>query len=78
MATEPVFNPVLLDIPDQLETQRLLVRAPRPGDGAVINASFLETLDDLRRYPASMSWAMEDQPVGGRRCRKRAASSFPA
>ena len=63
MATEAVFNPVLLDIPDHIETGRLLVRAPRPGDGPVIHASVLETLDDLRRYPASMIWAMEDQPV---------------
>jgi len=63
MATDPVFNPVLLHIPDQIDTERLVVRAPRPGDGAVINASVLETLDDLRRYPASMIWAMEDQPV---------------
>jgi len=63
MENKQPFNPVLLDIPDEFETERLLVRAPRPGDGAVINASVLETLDDLRRFPASMPWAMEDQPV---------------
>jgi RimJ/RimL family protein N-acetyltransferase len=63
MNTKPAFNPVLLDIPDHIATERLLVRAPRPGDGAVINVSVLETLEDLRRYPASMPWAMEDQPV---------------
>ncbi len=57
------FNPVLLDIPDRLETERLLLRAPQPGDGAVVNASVLETLEDLRRFPASMIWVMEDQPV---------------
>lgn len=61
MATEPAFNPVLLDIPDHLETERLLVRAPRPGDGAILHESVIETLDDLRRYPASMAWAMEEQ-----------------
>lgn len=76
MATERVFNPVLLDIPDQIETERLLVPAPRPGDGAVINASVLETLEDLRRYPASMIWAMEDQPVekAGEYARRGAAN----
>lgn len=63
MTTPPAFNPVLLDIPDQFETERLLIRAPRSGDGAVINVSVLETLDDIRRYPASMMWAMEDQPM---------------
>lgn len=63
MENKQPFNPVLLDIPDEFETERLLVRAPRPGDGAATNASVLETLDDLRRFPASMPWAMEDQPV---------------
>lgn len=63
MEPKPAFNPVLLSIPDHIETERLLIRAPRPGDGAVVNASVLETLEDLRRYPASMLWAMEDQPV---------------
>ena len=64
MATEPAFNPVLLDIPDQFETGRLLLRAPRPGDGVVLFASVVETIDDLRRYPSSMPWAMEEQTPG--------------
>lgn len=63
MPDAPAFNPVLLDIPDQLETERLVLRAPQSGDGAVVNASVQETLADLRRYPASMLWAMEDQTV---------------
>ena len=61
MTTRPPFNPVLLDVPDHIETERLLIRAPRPGDGALLHASVLETLDDLRRHPASMPWAMEEQ-----------------
>jgi RimJ/RimL family protein N-acetyltransferase len=76
MATEPAFNPVLLDIPDSFETGRLLIRAPRPGDGAIVYASVVETLDDLRRYPASMPWAMEDPSVERMEdfCRRGAAS----
>jgi RimJ/RimL family protein N-acetyltransferase len=76
MTTEPTFNPVLLDIPDHLETARLLLRAPRPGDGGILNASVLETLDDLRRYPASMIWAMDPQPVHRTEefCRRGAAN----
>jgi len=61
MDARPAFNPVLLDIPDRIETERLLLRAPRPGDGATLYASVLETLDDLRRFPASMLWAMSEQ-----------------
>lgn len=76
MAIHPAFNPVLLDIPDELRTERLLLRAPRPGDGAVIHASVLETLEDLRRYPASMVWAMEEQLVERAEefCRRGAAN----
>ncbi len=76
MTTEPAFNPVLLDIPDSFETERLLLRAPRPGDGAILNASVIETLDDLRRYPASMIWAMEEPRVERTEefCRRGAAN----
>ena len=72
----PAFNPVLLDIPMQLETGRLQIRAPRPGDGALLHESVLETLDDLRRYPASMPWAMEEPSVAkaGEFARRGAAS----
>ncbi|MEN3290844.1 MAG: hypothetical protein V7642_97, partial [Burkholderiales bacterium] len=27
------MDPILYDIPEQIETQRLLIRSPRPGDG---------------------------------------------
>jgi hypothetical protein len=27
------MKPILRDIPDQIETQRLVIRCPRPGDG---------------------------------------------
>jgi RimJ/RimL family protein N-acetyltransferase len=76
MDAKSAFNPVLLDIPDRIETGRLLLRAPRPGDGAMVNASVLETLNDLRRHPASMPWAMEEQPVGATEeyCRRGAAN----
>ena len=63
MQARSAFNPVLLDVPDQFATERLVMRAPRPDDGPVVNASLLETLEDIRRFPASMIWAMEEQPV---------------
>lgn len=46
-------NPILLDFPDHFETERLLIRAPRPGDGMVVNAAILESLDHLRPW---MPW----------------------
>ena len=63
MEAKAAFNPVLLNIPDHFETERLLMRAPRPGDGAIVNESLLQTLEDIPCFPASMIWAMEDQPV---------------
>ena len=75
MTTQPAINPVLIDFPDRIETRQLLLRVPRAGDGAVVYASVVETLDDLRRYPASMMWAMEDQTLDKAEefCRRGAA-----
>jgi hypothetical protein len=76
MTTRSSFNPVLLDLPDRLETARLELRAPRPGDGAVLLASVLDTLEDLRRFPASMTWAMVEQTAAQAEdfCRRSAAN----
>jgi RimJ/RimL family protein N-acetyltransferase len=49
-------NPILLDIPESFETERLLIRVPRPGDGAALNAAILESFEDLRPW---MPWAKE-------------------
>ncbi len=46
-------NPILLDFPDQFETERLLLRAPRAGDGKAVNDAILESLDTLRPW---MPW----------------------
>lgn len=76
MTPLPAFNPVLLEIPDRLETARLELRAPRPGDGAVVLASVLESLADLRRFPASMTWAVGEQTLAQAEdfCRRGAAN----
>jgi len=75
-ARNVAFNPVLLELPDHIDTARLLVRAPRPGDGATVYASVVETLEALRRFPASMNWAMEEPTVEKSEefCRRGAAS----
>lgn len=80
----PPFNPVLLDLPERIDTARLVLRAPRPGDGAAVHASVTETLEDLRRYPASMSWALAEptRDSSEEYCRRGAAgwllrSDFP-
>ena len=41
-------------VPTQIETERLLIRAPQPGDGRAINEGIRESLDELRPW---MPWA---------------------
>ncbi|MBS0446490.1 MAG: GNAT family N-acetyltransferase [Proteobacteria bacterium] len=48
------MDPLLIDFPERIETDRLILRSARPGDGPAVNAAVLETLDDLRPY---MPWA---------------------
>ncbi len=49
-------DPILRDVPDAFETERLLLRAPRPGDGPELCAAITESLAELRPW---MPWAQE-------------------
>ena len=53
-------DPILRDFPESFESERLLIRAPLPGDGAPIHAAITESLDELRPW---MPWAHLDQSV---------------
>lgn len=57
------MDPVLLDLPDSIATTRLDLRAPRRGDGRALYAAEIESVDDLRRFPASMPWATAEISV---------------
>jgi RimJ/RimL family protein N-acetyltransferase len=74
-SADPAFDPVLLDLPEELHTARLLLRPPRPGDGAIVYASLMETLPDLRRFPSSLLWAQAEQTLAMSEgfCRRGAA-----
>ncbi|MDL1900820.1 GNAT family N-acetyltransferase [Anaerolineae bacterium CFX9] len=57
-----MFNaPRAPEIPDHLETERLLLRAMRAGDGAMINAAVHESFDQLHRW---MAWARTRPSLG--------------
>ena len=58
-----VEQPILLDVPDELATARLHMRCPRAGDGEVVHASVLESVAALRRFPASLPWAIAEPTV---------------
>jgi len=48
------MNPLLIDFPEEFQTERLTIRAPRSGDGAEVNAAVLESLAELKPW---MPWA---------------------
>lgn len=59
----PTMNPILRDVPDTIETDRLLLRCPRAGDGVAVHEAVVETLAELRAWPASLPWALAEPTV---------------
>ena len=55
-----IEKPILLDFPDSFETERLIVRAPRAGDGQVVNDAVRESYENLKPW---MPWAKTLQEV---------------
>lgn len=55
----------LQDIPEQILTDRLLIRPHRQGDGSALHDTIIDSLDDLRRWPAAMGWSLGDQSAQG-------------
>jgi RimJ/RimL family protein N-acetyltransferase len=53
-------DPILRDIPEQIESRQLNIRPPRPGDGQMVFEAVRESLVDLRRFPASLPWALAE------------------
>lgn len=54
------MNPILLEFPHEFETPRLWIRAPRPGDGAVVNEAVRESFAELTQW---MPWAQHEPSV---------------
>jgi RimJ/RimL family protein N-acetyltransferase len=60
MATLEQQQDLFLKLPRRLETARLELRWPQPGDGPEFNAALLESLAELRLW---FGWAVEAQTV---------------
>ena len=67
---------VLRQVSVELHTTRLLLRCPREGDGAAVHEAVVESLAELRAWPASLPWAMEEPSVAASEayCRESAAA----
>jgi RimJ/RimL family protein N-acetyltransferase len=48
------MNPVFIELPEQIESERLVIRWPRAGAGVAVNEAIRETFADLKRW---MPWA---------------------
>ena len=48
--------PDLPSLPNHFETQRLLIRAPSPGDGVVVNTAIVESFKELKAW---MPWSQK-------------------
>lgn len=59
MATDPILR----HIPDHIDSPRLTIRPPRAGDGQVLFEAVRESLADLRRFPASLPWALAEPSI---------------
>jgi RimJ/RimL family protein N-acetyltransferase len=57
-----VEKPILLDFPEAFETERLLIRAPRVGDGKATNEALIESIESLKRW-LPMPWTQNIQTV---------------
>lgn len=64
MPTAHAMSPSLLrDIADHIETPRLLIRCPRPGDGQAVFEGVRDSLAALRAWPASLPWALFEPSI---------------
>ena len=69
------IDPLLIDMPEAIATERLWLRCPRAGDGIVINEAVVQTLPELKPW---MPWAqtaptLEESELHGRRAAARYA-----
>ena len=48
------MNPLLIDFPEALETKRLLIRPPLPGDGRELKTAIADSIEELQIW---MPWA---------------------
>jgi RimJ/RimL family protein N-acetyltransferase len=54
---QPERAPILKDFPDEFETERLVIRSPRPGDGEEKRRAVCESLPNLRPW---LHWAQHE------------------
>ena len=54
------MNPILIDIPTPITTERLLLRPPQANDGIAVNKAVIESFTELKPW---MPWAQKSPSV---------------
>ena len=69
-------DPLLIQIPARIETDRLVLRAHRAGDGPALHEALVESIAELRRSLWFIPWIAEEQTPDSAelRCRKSEAN----
>ena len=56
------MKPILLDLPEEFESERLTIRVPRPGEGTLVQAAYVEAGDHIyKQLP-------QNSPTSGSEC----------
>jgi RimJ/RimL family protein N-acetyltransferase len=50
------MDPLLIEVPEEIHTERFILRSPRKGDGPKLNAAHCESIDELKGW---MPWAQK-------------------
>lgn len=76
MSTARPRDPLLVDLPAAIDTPRLHLRPPQPGDGPAFLDALVETLPALRRFLGALSWVAgePDADAAERFCRQAHAN----
>ena len=54
------MNPILLDIPERIEGNRIYLRTCKPGDGQMVHNALVASKEELKKW---MPWAQQTQTV---------------
>ena len=54
-------DPLLLDLPPSLNTERLVLRPPQAGDGPSFQAAVAESVGELREFLGALPWIAGEQ-----------------
>lgn len=54
------MNPILLDIPERIEGERIYLRSCKPGDGPMVHDAMTASIEELKPW---MAWANRSQSI---------------